>query len=82
MTRISRPRRLCVPHRAATRLLTERRRLGLTQAQVASTLGCTRGYIDQLEQSVRVPTLDQTLKIARALAVDPRSLSPYLADSQ
>jgi transcriptional regulator with XRE-family HTH domain len=51
-----------------------RKRLGLTQAQLAEATGIDRGHISRLEAGVFQPTLPTLARIARALETSPARL--------
>jgi transcriptional regulator with XRE-family HTH domain len=62
----------------AERFRTARLSRGLTQAQVAETLGLTQGYIGQIERGVLVPSLDRLRDYADTLGWDRKELSKDL----
>ena len=47
-----------------------RARRGLTQEQVASAAGVSRGYLGELEQGRRRPSFEGVVRVARGLDVD------------
>lgn len=56
-------------------VLKERRRhLGMTQAQVASKVGCRPNYIGYLESGQRRPSQKLVLRLAKALGLDAGEL--------
>jgi transcriptional regulator with XRE-family HTH domain len=63
------------------RLAAVRRRLGLTQKQIAEAIGVAPSYVGLVEQGRYVPTLDRVLEIAAALGVDAQELDPRLAST-
>ena len=54
------------------RALREQRRL--TQAELATTLGTHQANVSQIERGIRGLTLQQTVKLARALHISPDKL--------
>ena len=56
------------------RLLLYRRRAGLTQAQLASSIGCALGTLIAWERGDRSPRVDQLEALARALEVATQDL--------
>lgn len=49
---------------------------GLTQAQLASAIGCTQSMIAQWETGARLPKMQSLVRIADALHIDWRDLIP------
>jgi transcriptional regulator with XRE-family HTH domain len=52
-------------------LLNYRRDQGLTQAQLAEKLGISQGFLSQLENNARTPSLDLALRIENLLGYRP-----------
>ena len=51
------------------RILEARKRLGVTQADLAESAGVVRATINRIENGTASPTVDQLMKIAKALSV-------------
>ena len=51
-----------------------RRRLGLTQADVAERAGVSLKYLSQIERGTRNPTLAVLIHLSRALGSKPETL--------
>jgi len=56
------------------RLKEIRQKKGLSQGDIARTLGVHRSYISGIERGVRNPTVKNVEKIAAALGVNPYTL--------
>jgi transcriptional regulator with XRE-family HTH domain len=54
----------------ATAVKEIRARRGLTQEQVATAAGVSRGYLGELEQGRRRPSFEGLVRVARALDVE------------
>ena len=54
----------------ATAVKEIRARRGLTQEQVATAAGVSRGYLGELEQGRRRPSFEGIVRVARALDVE------------
>lgn len=54
----------------ATAVKELRARRGLTQEQVATAAGVSRGYLGELEQGRRRPSFEGIVRVARALEVE------------
>jgi transcriptional regulator with XRE-family HTH domain len=52
---------------------------GLTQAALAETMGCSQGWIVQVESGRRPASLETLHRWAVALDLDPHDLDPRLA---
>lgn len=50
---------------------------GLTQRQVADSMGCARTYVIKIEKSQHSPLLEQFVRFADAMDVDPGELLSY-----
>src|SRR5215467_12363721 len=59
---------------AKTNLPQERRRAGLTQAQLAERAGIARTTIGKLEAGTQLPQPSTVERLAEALGIDPRRL--------
>jgi transcriptional regulator with XRE-family HTH domain len=51
-----------------------RRKRGLTQREVAARMGCPRTYLSKVENGHSYPQLEQFVRIADAMEVNPWSL--------
>ena len=58
------------------RIREARKRVGLTQGELADATGMSKTYVFELETRGANPSLDALWKIARALGVGPRDLVP------
>ncbi len=54
--------------------------IGLSQAALASKLGCDISYISQLERGLINPSLRRILDLASALGVEPGKLVQEVSD--
>lgn len=54
-----------------------RKAKGLTQKQLADAIGLTQSAVSQWEGGEAAPTVQNQLKIAKALGVTARGLFPY-----
>jgi DNA-binding XRE family transcriptional regulator len=61
---------------AATPLAFWRRKRGLTQAALASTVGISQAYLAQIETGVRLGDIHLYARLARALSVAMEALEP------
>ena len=60
-------------HEELRRILVERRqRAGLTQTEVAETIGRPQRYISRVERGLHRVTVVELLELAEALGFDPR----------
>ncbi|MFA4016267.1 MAG: hypothetical protein RUDDFDWM_001370 [Candidatus Fervidibacterota bacterium] len=59
-----------VARRVAEKLMAKRREFGLSQAQVAEKIGCTREYISMIESGKRMPNLMILKRLAELYKVD------------
>lgn len=50
---------------------------GLTQGQVADSMGCARSYVIKIEKAQHSPLLEQFVRFSDALDVDPGELLSY-----
>jgi len=66
----------------AARFAAARKSLGLTQAEAAARLGCSPGYVGQLESGHGSPTLDKIHELATTLGIDPHTLDERLASTK
>jgi len=57
-----------------------RKRLGLTQRQLARRLGATDGYISHLEKGLRVPSWEFAVGLARVLELSEEQTRTFLDD--
>lgn len=55
---------------------------GLTQAQVAESMGCARTYVVKIEKDHVRPLLEQFVRFSDALDVDPGELLSYARQLQ
>lgn len=55
-------------------LIARRKKLGLTQADLAERLGVRQPYVSALESGTRKPTLDTIARLAEALNTTPDAL--------
>ena len=60
--------------RVTYRIRELRRHRGLTQAQLATRVGCTESFISQLERQVSAPSDVMLLRLAHALQVPVEAL--------
>jgi transcriptional regulator with XRE-family HTH domain len=60
--------------RMATQIQKLREARGMTQEQLASKAGLSRGYLARLETARQDPRLSIVVKLARALRVKPSNL--------
>ena len=51
-----------------------RRKKGLSQLELSKRSGVSYGYISELENNLKSPTIDTICKLAKALEVDPSEL--------
>ena len=63
-----------MPERLANRLKEKRTELGLTQAELAETVGVTRKTVNTVENGVFTPSALLAIKLARALSVPVEKL--------
>ncbi len=66
-----------IPEEAKTigiRIAEQRKKLGLTQAQLAERAGLDSVYLSQLERGQRLPSLQSLLRLAKLLKVKPGNL--------
>jgi transcriptional regulator with XRE-family HTH domain len=66
-----------IPEEAKTigiRIAEQRKKLGLTQAQLAERAGLDSVYLSQLERGQRLPSLQSLLRLAALLKVKPGNL--------
>lgn len=54
----------------AEQLKTSRKRIGMTQEQIASVLGVSRNYIAQIEMGKKIPSLRLLIRIAEVIKCD------------
>jgi transcriptional regulator with XRE-family HTH domain len=50
---------------------------GLTQRQVADSMGCHRTYVIKIEMDQHIPRLEQFVRFADALQEDPGEMLSY-----
>lgn len=48
-----------------------RKKLNLSQSEMAKMLGITQPYLSQIENGLRKPSLEMALKISKELGVEP-----------
>ena len=53
-----------------------RQRLGLSQAELADTLGCDRSAVSRWEMGLRLPSMPHLVALGRALGCGARALLP------
>jgi len=63
------------PIRYARPVAAARRKLGISQAQLASYAGISRKHLGEIERGTSRPSADVLLALASALAVEPRELT-------
>lgn len=51
-----------------------RRQRGISQLELSKRSGVSYGYISELENGIKSPTIDTICKLAKALEVDPSEL--------
>ncbi len=56
------------------RIKTVRQRMGLTQDQLAERVGLSPKYISGIERGVENPTMDNLIRLAKVLKVEPYDL--------
>ena len=66
--------------RLANRLKERRAELGLTQAELAETVGVTRKTVNTVENGVFVPSAILALKLARAVGMTVEELFSISSD--
>jgi transcriptional regulator with XRE-family HTH domain len=66
--------RHALTNQIAARVLLFRRKLKLTQLQLAKKLGCTRTYISKIECGHCLPNIDQVLRLQVALKITMHDL--------
>lgn len=67
------------PARRNAAFVAIRKRLGVSQSEVARLIGSTTGYVSQIELGHRGMSLDQCCRIADAMGVDASEFDPRLA---
>jgi transcriptional regulator with XRE-family HTH domain len=63
-------------------ILDYRQKAGLTQRQLADSVGCSVPAISRLESGTHFPSLGTLLKVAEAVGVDPCRLLELRADRE
>jgi transcriptional regulator with XRE-family HTH domain len=62
--------------RVRSALVEQRLSLGLLQDEAARLAGLNRGQLAHIEHGVRLPSIDQLYKLARAYRCNPKGLLP------
>lgn len=57
-----------------------RKKRNLTQAKIASKTEVSQSYISKLEKGIGNPSIDQIIKIAKILNIDPYKLCKWFID--